>query len=113
IVYLFFEGGDFGPRATEMTSQALMFYSLGLVGFSLRLMLNQVYYSFQDTITPMLNGGIAVVINLVFNLILVKRMAHSGLALATSISATVTTILLFVSLRKKMGPIGMKKYIIC
>lgn len=113
IVYLFFQGGDFGPRATEMTSQALMFYSLGLVGFSLRLMLSQVYYSFQDTITPMVNGGIAVVINLVFNLILVRRMAHSGLALATSISATVTTILLFVSLRKKMGPIGMKKYITC
>lgn len=113
VVYLFFEGGLFGSNATYMTSQALMFYSLGLVGFSLRLMLNKVYYSFQDTITPMINGAIAVVVNLIFNLILIKPMGHSGLALATSISATATTVLLFASLRKKMGPIGLTKYIIC
>lgn len=113
VVYLFFEGGLFDSRATYMTSQALKFYSLGLVGFSLRLMLNKVYYSFQDTITPMINGAIAVVVNLIFNLILIKSMGHSGLALATSISATVTTILLLLSLRKKIGPIGITSYAIC
>lgn len=113
IVYLFFERGVFDSNATRMTSQALTFYSLGLVGFSLRLMLNKVYYSFQDTVTPMINGAIAVVINLIFNLILIRYMGHSGLALATSISATITTILLFLSLRKKIGPIGLTKYLIC
>lgn len=111
LVHLFFERGSFDARDTYMTSQALKFYSLGLVGFSLRLMLNKVYYAFQDTTTPMINGVIAVVVNLVFNLILIRWMAHSGLALATSISATVTTILLFLSLRKKIGPIGLTKYL--
>ena len=113
LVHLFFVRGSFDINDALMTSQALMFYSLGLVGFSLRLMLNKVYYSFQDTRTPMINGAIAVVVNLIFNLILIKPMGHSGLALATSISATVTTILLFLSLRKKIGPIGLTKYIIC
>ena len=96
-----------------MTSQALIFYSLGLVGSSLRLMLNKVYYSFQDTKTPMVNGMVAVVVNLVFNLILIKPMGHRGLALATSISATATTIALFISLRRKIGPIGLTRYLIC
>lgn len=112
-VYLFFQRNAFDELATYMTSQALIYYSIGLIGSSLRLMLNRVYYSLQDTKTPMINGVIAVVINLVLNLILVKPMAHSGLALATSISATVTTIMLFLSLRKKIGPIGMTKYLIC
>lgn len=112
-VELFFERNAFDSRATLMTSNALIFYSVGLVGASLRLMLNRVYYSFHDTVTPMKNGAIAVVINIGLNLILIRYMAHSGLALATSISATITTLLLFMDLRKKIGPIGLKRFFIC
>ncbi|MSU00209.1 murein biosynthesis integral membrane protein MurJ [Tissierella pigra] len=113
MVYLFFQRNAFDELATYMTSQALIFYSIGLIGASLRLMLNRVYYSLQDTKTPMINGIIAVIINLVLNLVLIEPMGHAGLALATSISATVTTIMLFVSLRKKIGPIGLFKYLLC
>lgn len=113
MVRIFFQRGAFSEVATQMTSSALIFYSLGLVGSSLRLMLNKVYYSFQDTKTPMINGAIAVGLNIVLNLILIRYMAHAGLALATSISATFTTLLLFLDLRKKIGPMGLKKYLIC
>jgi len=113
MVYLFFQRGEFSPTATIMTSGALVFYAIGLIGTSLRLMLNKVYYSFQDTLTPMINGGIAVIINLILNLLLIKSMGHRGLALATSISASVTTIMLFLSLRKKIGPIGLTRYLVC
>lgn len=113
IIRLFFQRGAFDSRATVMTSQALVFYSLGLVGTSLRLMLNKVFYSFQDTKTPMVNGAIAVGINIVLNLILIRPLAHGGLALATSISATITTMLLFLNLRKQIGPIGLRRHIIC
>lgn len=112
-IKIFFERGAFNREATLMTSSALVFYSIGLIASSLRLMLNKVFYSIQDTSTPMINGVIAVVINVVFNYILVRYMAHSGLALATSISSIITTILLFIALRKKIGRIGMKSYFIC
>ncbi len=113
MVHLFFERGAFDEMATYMTSQALIFYSIGLIGSSLRMMLNKVYYSFQDTTTPMINGVIAVAINVILNLVLIKPMGHTGLALATSISAIVTTLILFLDLRKKLGPIGLIKYLIC
>ncbi|NLV77500.1 MAG: murein biosynthesis integral membrane protein MurJ [Tissierellia bacterium] len=113
MVRIFFQRGAFSQGATHMTSQALIFYSIGLVGSSLRLMLNRVYYSFQDTKTPMINGALAVGLNVVLNLLLIKPMGHSGLALATSISATFTTLLLFVDLRKKLGRMGLKRYLIC
>ncbi|HSH35771.1 murein biosynthesis integral membrane protein MurJ [Schnuerera sp.] len=113
MVRIFFQRGAFDSVATNMTSQGLIFYSLGLIGASLRLMLNRVFYSFQDTKTPMINGVIAVGMNIILNLILVKFMGHAGLALATSISATFTTFLLFLSLRKRIGTIGLKRYIKC
>lgn len=39
--------------------------------------------SLQDTKTSMINSVISVVFNILFDLILVKFMAHDGLALAT------------------------------
>lgn len=112
MIRLFFQRNAFSPTATSMTSKALIFYSLGLVAASLRLLLNRVFYSLQDTRTPMINGGIAVIVNIILNLLLIRPMAHNGLALATSISAMVTTFLLFIDLRRKIGPIGMKHIIV-
>jgi putative peptidoglycan lipid II flippase len=113
IVSIFFERGHFTPNDTIMTSQALFCYSLGLVGISLRLMLNKVFYSLQDTKTPMINGALAVGLNIILNLIFVRFIAHAGLALATSISTTFTSVMLFINLRKKIGSIGLKGYIRC
>lgn len=113
IVKLAFERGAFDKNATILTSSALVFYSLGLVGIAMRYFLNRVYYSIQDTKTPMINGFIAVVINTVLNFILIQFMAHKGLALATSISAVVTSMLLLYGLRKKLGCLGTMKLIKC
>ena len=111
IVEIAFQRGAFDATATLMASQALTFYSIGLVAMSLNLLLTRVYYSLQDTKTPMVNGAISVVFNIVLNLILVKFMAHSGLALATSIATTIATLLLLNGLKKKIGSLGTKGYI--
>ncbi|WP_271400419.1 murein biosynthesis integral membrane protein MurJ [Salinicoccus roseus] len=113
IVSIAFERGAFDSKAKYMTIGALIFYSLGLLGMALRTFLNKVYYSLSDTKTPMINGIIAVFFNIILNFILVRFMAHEGLALATSISATITTGLLFYGLKKKIGYLGVTKYLIC
>lgn len=112
-VRIFFQGGAFDSTATLMTSQAVIFYSIGMVAMALNITLNKVYYSLQDTRTPMINGAISVGINIVLNLILVRFMGHRGLALATSIASISTTLLLINSLRKKLGNINIKKYLSC
>lgn len=113
IVRIFFERGAFTSSDTVMTSSALFFYSVGLVGIALRLMLNKVFYSLQDTKTPMINGALAVVVNIGLNFVFIRFLEHAGLALATSISATFTAVLLFLNLRKKIGPIGIRSYLKC
>lgn len=113
IVEVAFQRGAFNSAATLMTSQSLIFYSVGLVSMALRLLFTEVYYSIQDTKTPMINAFVSILLNIALNLILVRTMAHSGLALATSIANTVAVILLAYELKKKIGPLGTMSYIIC
>src|SRR5690625_3882175 len=103
-----YQRGEFGETAAMMTSSALVFYSLGLVGNGFKAMLTRVFYSLKDTKTPMINSAYALGLNFIFNLILVQFMGHKGLALATSISASVTAIILLLSLRKKIGNLGLR-----
>ena len=111
IVQVAFQRGAFDAMATSMTSQALIFYALGLVAMAIRLLLTRAFYSLQDTKTPMVNGAISVVFNVVLNLILVQFMAHAGLALATSIATTIATFLMFRGLKKKIGSLGTMGFI--
>jgi len=108
IISIFYGHGVFNSNSIQLTAGALLFYSIGLIGFSLREVLARVFYSMQDTKTPMVNASIALVINIVLNIILSKYMGINGLALATSIAAIFATLLLFISLRKKIGRFGIK-----
>lgn len=109
IVKLLFQRGEFDARATSMTAIALIMYSIGMVAFGLRDILGKVFYALQDTKTPMINGAIAMIMNIVLNIILVKYLKLAGLAFATSISAIVCIFLLFGSLKKKIGYFGQDK----
>lgn len=109
VVRILFERGAFDDKSTALTATALVFYSVGMVGFGLRDILSKVFYSLKDTKTPMVNGMIAVALNIVLNIALVKVMGHGGLALATSLSAIICIFLLFRSLKKKIGYYGQDK----
>ena len=111
IVKLLFQRGEFGDRETSMTAIALIMYSIGMVALGLRDILGKVFYALQDTKTPMINGIISMVMNIVLNIVFVQYLQLAGLALATSISAIVCIFLLFGSLKKKIGYFGQDKII--
>ncbi len=113
IVQVAFQRGAFDGNAALMTSQALVFYSIGLSAMGLNLLITKVYYSLQDTKTPMVYGIVSVAINILLNFILVRYLAHKGLALATSIATTISTLLMFYRLKVKIGALGSVKYIRC
>lgn len=109
IVALLFGRGAFTPEAVAMTGNALFYYSIGMIAFGLRDILSRAFYALQDTKTPMINATIAVVINIVLNIVLSRFLGIGGLALATSISGIVSAFLMFITLRKKIGPFGLKE----
>jgi len=108
IINLLFLRGEFDAVAAAMTAQALFYYSIGIYSSALRQIFARVFYSYKDTKTPTINAMIGVTINIILNLILSRFMGIAGLALATSISATVTTYLLIRSLRRRVTHFGLK-----
>lgn len=111
IVRILFERGAFNDQSTIMTSTALLFYSIGMPAQGIRNILDRVFYSLKDTKTPMINSIISIILNIVLAITLVKVMGYAGLALGTSLSFITCTILLFISLKKKMGYFGQDKII--
>jgi len=111
IVQILFGRGAFNENTVLFVSRALKIYALGIVGASFRDILNKVFYSMKDTKTPMINGTIAVAVNIGLNILLVKKFEYLGLALATSVSATVCTILLLIKMCKKMDGFKYRKFI--
>ena len=90
-----FGRGAFDATASEMSSIALCFYAAGLCFIGIREMLSRFYYAHYNTKIPMRNSAIGVAINIVMNLVLSRLLGIAGLAIATSLSAMVTALMLW------------------
>lgn len=109
IVRVLFERGAFDAKATSLTALALAMYSIGMVAYGLRDVLGKIFYSLQDTKTPMVNGVIAMGLNMIMDVVFIKFWGLAGLTLATSLSSIACIMLLFRSLKKKIGYFGQDK----
>lgn len=106
VVYLH---GAFDEQALIMTYSALAFYSIGLISHSAVKIFASAFFALKNTKTPVIIAAIAVVCNIILNLVLMRILQLRGLALATSIAATIQAIILFVTLQLKVGRISLKK----
>jgi putative peptidoglycan lipid II flippase len=96
-----FYSGEFSAYDVLMAERSLMAYSLGLMAFLGVKVLAPGFYSRQDMKTPVKIAVVAMLTNIVFNLILMFPLGHAGLALATIIAASVNAILLLIGLLKQ------------
>ncbi|MBN1276461.1 MAG: murein biosynthesis integral membrane protein MurJ [Deltaproteobacteria bacterium] len=111
LIYVMFERGAFDFQSTLMTAQALLFYSTGLWAFSGIRIVVSGFYAIQDTRTPVKIAFIALVSNLVFSMILMGPLKHSGLAFALSLSSALQFGLLILFLKKRIY-VGNMKYVL-
>lgn len=101
LVVSLFHYGAFTDHDAQMASLSLMAYSFGLLGFILVKILAPAFYARKDMKTPVKVAIVALVANMVFNLLLIGPFAHVGLAAATSISAFMNAGLLYWYLRQQ------------
>ena len=109
IIRLLFEHGRWTLDASSITFSALVFYSTGLLAFSVVKILASAFYSFRETKVPVRVACLCMLVNIVLNIILMRPLGVGGLALATSIASWLNASILFYFLRKKIGKIGGKK----
>lgn len=97
LIITLFQNENFSIDDVLMVTSSLQAYALGLLPFMVIKVLAPGYFSRQDTRTPVRIGIVAMSVNMVLNLVLVFvfDLAHTGLALATSLAALVNAGLLF------------------
>ncbi len=103
-----FFGGLFGSGDVAMATPSLMAYAFGLTGFIFVKVLAPGFFARQDTVTPVRIGVIALVGNMMLNVAIVVPWVqagwpapHTGLAIATAMSAFLNATLLGRELRRQ------------
>ncbi|MFH1359774.1 MAG: murein biosynthesis integral membrane protein MurJ [Candidatus Omnitrophota bacterium] len=103
VIRILFERGAFNAESTRITSLALMFYALGLVGFGGIKIMVTAFHALQDTKTPVRIAAWCLAINTVLKFLLMWPLKIGGIALASAIAATVNFIVLFIILDRRLG----------
>lgn len=103
IVDLLFSGGAWTAESTRLTAYTLAFYAPGVIFFSWNRILTSSFFAYEDTRTPVRMMLIVIAVNLLLNLFFIPWLDQGGLALASSLSALLNSLLLLVALGRKMA----------
>ena len=68
LMELAFGRGAFDQNAVDLTASLLGCYSIGIVFFALRETITKVFFSLEDTKTPVLNSCVGLILNIVLKL---------------------------------------------
>jgi putative peptidoglycan lipid II flippase len=101
LIAMLFQYGRFSAEDAWMTRQALVAYSVGLVGMILVKILAPGFYARQNVATPVKIGIFTLVATQLMNLVLVGPLHHAGLALAIGLGACLNALLLYLILKRQ------------
>jgi putative peptidoglycan lipid II flippase len=100
LIAALFHYGRFTAEDAWMTRQALVAYSVGLVGLILVKILAPGFYARQNIITPVKIGIFTLLATQAMNLAFIGPLKHAGLALAIGLGACLNAGLLYRTLRQ-------------
>lgn len=106
ITRLLFEHGRFSIDDTARTARMIACYSLGVWAYCAMPVVVRGYYALGDRRTPVRVAWGIVGLNLVLNLVLIWPLAEAGLAVATSLVATVQVLALVTIFSRHRSPLG-------
>src|SRR5207237_458739 len=100
LIAALFHYGRFTPEDAWMTRNAVVAYSIGLIGMILVKILAPGFYARQNITTPVKIGILTLIITQLMNLAFIGPLKHAGLALAIGLGACLNAALLYRGLRK-------------
>ena len=99
LITTLFYHGEFSVNDVWMTRNALVAYSIGLLGLILIKVLAPGFYARQNIKTPVKIAVITLAVTQLMNLAFIIPLQHTGLALAISLGACFNAGLLYYKLR--------------
>lgn len=103
LIALLFERGVFTGAATRSVAAATAAYAAGLPAIAAYYVVTRAYYALHDMRTPVRVGGVMIVLNAALDYLLMRLWGATGIAVATSIVATVNVLTLLWLLRRHLG----------
>ena len=100
LIATLFHHGAFSVQDVMMTRNALMAYSIGLLGLILVKVLAPGFYARQNIRTPVKVALITLVATQLMNVAFIWQLQHAGLALAISLGACLNAGMLYYKLRR-------------
>lgn len=119
IIRLIYERGFFTSSDTTMAAYALAAYALGLGGYAAIKILSPAFFALEDAKTPMYVSVASIIVHIFFSYTLLQYFrtvgvtderpdgfGHVGVALSTSIVATINFLALTFLMRRKIKRIN-------
>ena len=101
LIATLFLHGRFGAEDLAMTRQALVAYSVGLLGLILVKILAPGFYAQQNIRTPVKIAVVTLAATQAMNVAFIVPLQHAGLALAIGLGACLNAGLLYRGLRRR------------
>jgi len=101
ITSIIYEHNNFTASDAAAVSSALMCYGVGMLGLALNEVLSKIFFSRQNSKTPMVNSVISMLVNIVFAYVLFGAFGVSGLALAAALGSIFNALLNAVCLARE------------
>ncbi len=102
IVRTVYMSGEFTAAKVGATAVALKWYSVGIFAWAGQAIVARGFFAMQDTLTPVVLGSLVTLVFIPLNYLLMHMMGHGGLALATSIAATLHLLALIYFIRRRL-----------
>lgn len=103
-VRLLLKYGAVNDHDVKLITLSLAIYASGIWAYSMQQIVNRAYYALHDTRTPFLLSIANIVVNLVVEIpLLWTGLGESGMAVGTTVSFAVQSLVMLVLLRKRLG----------
>jgi putative peptidoglycan lipid II flippase len=100
MIELLYQHGHFTEADKVATSDALLAYSFGVLGYGLIKVLTAFYYAVERTDFAMKVSLFSILVNFLGNYLLVQRFGHVGLALTSALTLSINAIILSWGLKR-------------
>ncbi|MCC7078238.1 MAG: murein biosynthesis integral membrane protein MurJ [Acidimicrobiia bacterium] len=103
IIRLFLQYRNFTADAAVLTAQVLQLFAIGLVPFTIFMLVLRSFYAMQDTRTPFLVNTVATALTIAFDILVYPHLRIWGLALGYALNYFVAAGLGWFLLRRRIG----------
>ena len=106
IISLVYEHRAFKAADSVATAEALVCYAVGLYGYSAVKVFAPAFYALDEARVPVVGSIAGMLSNVALNLALYPVLGYRGVALGTSVAATVNFAVLALAWRRRHGGLG-------